>query len=107
MRVASLLALVFACSDVLPPPAQGPCDEDAQCVLAVDLTQCCVYPKAVLASSLDDRDDYVLWVDGQDYSDQLPEECTLVSCAPAAERPVGAVCDPVDAACALVTEPAR
>ncbi len=53
------------------------------------------------------RDDYADWVDGHDYSAQLPAECERVSCAPAAERPVGAVCDPVAAACALVTEPAR
>ena len=78
MYVLILAAMACAAPE---PPATGPCAAPEECVLALDLAQCCGCPVAVLASSLDGRDDYAIYEEGRDYSDARTADCSGTVCA--------------------------
>lgn len=70
------------------------CKKDADCILGVRLDQCCAAPKAVHKDKLEKDPNIVLYEEGKDYSELLPEKCKNVHCAPLpAFKSVKAVCE--------------
>ena len=79
MLFSLFLGLVVACSEP-EPLSTGPCAMTEECVLALDLAACCSCPVAVLASSLEGREDYVAYEAGRDYADAKQVDCSDVVC---------------------------
>ena len=87
-----LVILISGCVQQSPIERTPECNDDRDCVVAIQLNRCCDCPSVYPKKQVDDDPNLVVYESGKDYSSIMTVDCEGFMCKPCPPPPLGAVC---------------